>query len=68
MSVADALMLVKMEKVARADPSKRRGSFAKWKSLDDVRASILRKLAAIERAAAREKEKDALKEAEGADQ
>ncbi|MES2291040.1 MAG: hypothetical protein V4530_15015 [Pseudomonadota bacterium] len=68
MTVAEALTLVRMEKLVRADPSKRRGSFAKWKSLDDVRASIVRKLAAIERAAAREKERDALKETEGAGQ
>ena len=59
MTVDQALTLLRMEKAARANPSKRRGSFAKWKSMDEVRASIVRKLAPIERAAAREAARDA---------
>lgn len=68
MTVAEALTLVRMEKLVRADPSRRRGSFAKRKSLDDVRASILRKLSAIERAEARDKDKNERAEARAGNQ
>ncbi len=54
MGINDAIQLLRLHKFSVRGEGNRPGLRRKWKSLDDVRASIVRKLELIERAAARE--------------
>ncbi|MES2290429.1 MAG: hypothetical protein V4530_11890 [Pseudomonadota bacterium] len=60
MNIADAIQLLRLHQHSVRGTGNRVGGRRKWKSLDDVRASVVRKLELIERAAAREAQRQAV--------